>query len=133
MATDDGFENDPGVDPEGAAPEAAPIRRKRPLWPTALLLALAALLVFLFIKWVAQDPTAPDAAPDETSDTSDPSGATTAAGPDAAPSASAPDDLTAPGAITSSSVPPTADTSNGQDKGAQDSSALIGGYTPSPH
>ncbi|MCI3135471.1 hypothetical protein [Phenylobacterium aquaticum] len=130
MATDGGFEDDPGVEPEGAPPEAAPIREKRPLWPTALLLALAALLIFLFIKWVSPDSTAPDAAPAETSDSADPSGVAPAASPDAAPSASAPADLTAPGPITSSSVPPTADTSNGQDKGAQDSSALIGGYTP---
>jgi hypothetical protein len=132
MATDDGFETDPGVEPEGAAPDPAPVRRKRRLWPTALLLALAALLIFLFIKWIGPDSTAPDAAPDEKSDTTDPSGGATAT-PDAAPAANAPDDLTAPGPITSSSVPPTADTSSGQDKSAQDSSALIGGYTPSPH
>jgi len=129
MSNDDlPFETESGVEGEDAPPPAAPARRRPNPWVVALLLLAAAVLIYLFIKWVSPDPSGLDTGPAEASDSADGSAATsaTAGAPPPAPA----QDLTAPNPMTTSSVPPSADTSGPADKSAQDSSALIGGYTP---
>lgn len=132
MSNDDlPFETEPGVEGEDAPPPAAPARRRPNPWVVALLLLAAAVLIYLFIKWVSPDPSGLDTGPAEASDSAD--GSDTPSSTTGAAPASPAQDLTAPNPMTTSSVPPTAGPSGPADNGAQDSSALIGGYTPSPH
>lgn len=129
MSNDDlPFETEPGVEGEDALPPAAPAKRRPNRWVVALLLLAAAILIYLFIKWVSPAPSDLDSSAAEASDNADGSAAPSAT--TVAPPAAPAQDLTAPNPMTTSSVPPTADTSGPADKSAQDSSALIGGYTP---
>lgn len=137
MATDDApFDLDPETGDEAeheeAVVESRPRRRLRP-WVVAVLAALAFLVVYLVLKSVLEGPQPQAPAPAaESGDNAGPTAPDASATSPAAPATPSSDALTAQGTATG---PDAQATQAAQDKSNQDSSALIGGYTPSdlPH